>query len=94
VLYFLRCAGRHFSRRTGYALVAQLDRAFGSDPEGQRFESSQAHQKSTLKSMISACFFHFIRILPQRDAVHPQRLFLSQVAAANPRIRPKDALIP
>ena len=24
-----------------YAIVAQLDRAFGSDPEGQRFESSR-----------------------------------------------------
>ena len=28
-----------------YAIVAQLDRAFGSDPEGQRFESSRAHQE-------------------------------------------------
>ena len=26
-----------------YAIVAQLDRAFGSDPEGQRFESSRSH---------------------------------------------------
>ena len=26
------------------AIVAQLDRAFGSDPEGQRFESSRSHQ--------------------------------------------------
>lgn len=25
------------------AIVAQLDRAFGSDPEGQRFESSRSH---------------------------------------------------
>ena len=29
-----------------YAIVAQLDRAFGSDPEGQRFESSRSHQES------------------------------------------------
>ncbi len=28
-----------------YAIVAQLDRAFGSDPEGQRFESSRSHQE-------------------------------------------------
>ena len=27
-----------------YAIVAQLDRAFGSDPEGQRFESSRSHK--------------------------------------------------
>ena len=27
------------------AIVAQLDRAFGSDPEGQRFESSRSHQE-------------------------------------------------
>ena len=26
------------------AIVAQLDRAFGSDPEGQRFESSRSHK--------------------------------------------------
>ena len=26
-----------------FAIVAQLDRAFGSDPEGQRFESSRSH---------------------------------------------------
>ena len=26
-----------------HAIVAQLDRAFGSDPEGQRFESSRSH---------------------------------------------------
>ena len=30
-----------------YAIVAQLDRAFGSDPEGQRFESSRSHQEKT-----------------------------------------------
>ena len=33
------------SYKNGYAIVAQLDRAFGSDPEGQRFESSRSHQK-------------------------------------------------
>ena len=27
------------------ASVAQLDRAFGSDPEGRWFESSRAHQR-------------------------------------------------
>ncbi len=29
-----------------YASVAQLDRAFGSDPEGRWFESSRAHQNN------------------------------------------------
>ena len=33
-----------------YAIVAQLDRAFGSDPEGQRFESSRSHQILNVKS--------------------------------------------
>ena len=32
----------------GHAIVAQLDRAFGSDPEGQRFESSRSHQSAVL----------------------------------------------
>ena len=31
------------------AIVAQLDRAFGSDPEGQRFESSRSHQTKKIR---------------------------------------------
>ena len=42
------------------AIVAQLDRAFGSDPEGQRFESSRSHQKGMAHCVMPfffACFF-------------------------------------
>ena len=34
----------HWQMSVHCAIVAQLDRAFGSDPEGQRFESSRSHQ--------------------------------------------------
>ena len=40
------------SYKNGYAIVAQLDRAFGSDPEGQRFESSRSHQKGCCTRVI------------------------------------------
>ena len=40
-----------------YAIVAQLDRAFGSDPEGQRFESSRSHQEKP--EHIRVLFFLF-----------------------------------
>ena len=33
------------------ASLAQLDRAFGSDPEGRWFESSRAHQKTCCDTM-------------------------------------------
>ena len=33
-----------------YAIVAQLDRAFGSDPEGQRFESSRSHHNNKIRT--------------------------------------------
>ena len=41
------------------AIVAQLDRAFGSDPEGQRFESSRSHQKGMAQCAMpfSFCLF-------------------------------------
>ena len=41
------------------AIVAQLDRAFGSDPEGQRFESSRSHQKGMAQCAMpfSSCLF-------------------------------------
>ena len=47
------------SYKNGYAIVAQLDRAFGSDPEGQRFESSRSHQKGCCTRVIprAAAFF-------------------------------------
>ena len=38
-----------------YASVAQLDRAFGSDPEGRRFESCRAHQ-SPRESILAVIF--------------------------------------
>ena len=42
------------------AIVAQLDRAFGSDPEGQRFESSRSHQE---QHIMGCCSFCYARIL-------------------------------
>ena len=47
------------SYKNGYAIVAQLDRAFGSDPEGQRFESSRSHQKGMtfLRHAFFLCLF-------------------------------------
>ena len=38
------------------AIVAQLDRAFGSDPEGQRFESSRSHQEKP-RHIVPGLFF-------------------------------------
>ena len=42
------------SAKIEYASVAQLDRAFGSDPEGRWFESSRAHQKHATTSKMLA----------------------------------------
>ena len=42
--YHIGCIGAVFPGGIR-AIVAQLDRAFGSDPEGQRFESSRSHQE-------------------------------------------------
>ena len=39
------------------AIVAQLDRAFGSDPEGQRFESSRSHQEKPRHNVPGFFFF-------------------------------------
>ena len=52
----MRCNGVFHT----YAIVAQLDRAFGSDPEGQRFESSRSHQEQHL---MGCCSFCYARIL-------------------------------
>ena len=38
------------------AIVAQLDRAFGSDPEGQRFESSRSHQERPIHNVYGSFF--------------------------------------
>ena len=38
------------------AIVAQLDRAFGSDPEGQRFESSRSHQERPIHNVYGPFF--------------------------------------
>ena len=43
------------------AIVAQLDRAFGSDPEGQRFESSRSHQEKPRHIVPGLFFFCAIR---------------------------------
>ena len=43
------------------AIVAQLDRAFGSDPEGQRFESSRSHQEKPRHIVAWAFLFCAIR---------------------------------
>ena len=62
-LHFLPgCAILHytesFSQAFGRcAIVAQLDRAFGSDPEGQRFESSRSHQNKSAGSQDPALLF-------------------------------------
>ena len=40
-----------------HAIVAQLDRAFGSDPEGQRFESSRSHQEKPRHIVLGLFFF-------------------------------------
>ena len=40
-----------------FAIVAQLDRAFGSDPEGQRFESSRSHQESPTHFRVPGILF-------------------------------------
>ena len=45
LIFLCGCAILHYTDRSMYAIVAQLDRAFGSDPEGQRFESSRSHQE-------------------------------------------------
>ena len=44
------------------AIVAQLDRAFGSDPEGQRFESSRSHQKTSLRCIFCNEVFLFLLV--------------------------------
>ena len=62
-LHFLRgCAILLYTDEciSPHAIVAQLDRAFGSDPEGQRFESSRSHQEQHL---MGCCSFCFARIL-------------------------------
>ena len=38
------------------AIVAQLDRAFGSDPEGQRFESSRSHHERPIHNVYGSFF--------------------------------------
>ena len=50
LLYTDECISPH-------AIVAQLDRAFGSDPEGQRFESSRSHQEKPRHNVPGLFFF-------------------------------------
>ena len=53
-----------------YAIVAQLDRAFGSDPEGQRFESSRSHQESPTHFRVPGILFSVRREDSNRAAAH------------------------
>ena len=59
-LHFLRgCAILLYTDEciSPHAIVAQLDRAFGSDPEGQRFESSRSHQEKPRHNVPGLFFF-------------------------------------
>ena len=49
-----------------FAIVAQLDRAFGSDPEGQRFESSRSHQGLLHRFCAAVLFIYFIESILQK----------------------------
>ena len=49
---------------TAFAIVAQLDRAFGSDPEGQRFESSRSHQEAPRHTGVRGLLFVLGRFSP------------------------------
>ena len=60
------------------AIVAQLDRAFGSDPEGQRFESSRSHQ-GLLHRFCAAVLFCFIAAL-HRSGTNFYRIYLAKAA--------------
>ena len=53
-----------------YAIVAQLDRAFGSDPEGQRFESSRSHQEKPEHICVLVFLFSVRREDSNRAAAH------------------------
>ena len=53
-----------------YAIVAQLDRAFGSDPEGQRFESSRSHQEKPEHIRVLVFLFSVRREDSNRAAAH------------------------
>ena len=53
-----------------YAIVAQLDRAFGSDPEGQRFESYRSHQEKPEHIRVLVFLFSVRREDSNRAAAH------------------------
>ena len=59
------------SYKNGYAIVAQLDRAFGSDPEGQRFESSRSHQGQHLMGCCPFCFAWILWSSKRADSNSP-----------------------
>ena len=56
------------------AVVAQLDRSFGSDPKGRRFESCQPHQKSTRLRYVGACFCCCMELAAAWAALQPRHL--------------------
>ena len=85
-LHFLRgCAILLYTDEciSPHAIVAQLDRAFGSDPEGQRFESSRSHQEKPRHIVPGLFFFCAIRedsnstALRSRVSNQPSGLLLS-----------------
>ena len=65
-----------------YAIVAQLDRAFGSDPEGQRFESSRSHQEKPVHNVYWFFFFGAEEDLNSNDDDRSQRLKQGGVVGA------------
>ena len=56
-----------------YALVAQLDRAFGYEPKGRGFESRRARQKKALA--IASAFFNeaHLRCMQNEAGLRPMK---------------------
>ena len=81
--YHIGCIGAVFPGGIR-AIVAQLDRAFGSDPEGQRFESSRSHQKGMtfLRHAFFLCLFLHAGVLSgSTAAVQTAADFLCSLSA-------------
>ena len=82
--YHIGCIGAVFPGEIR-AIVAQLDRAFGSDPEGQRFESSRSHQKGMAQCAMPFFFACFFTPVGLKAAQTQYAAFLaSQPVAAEP----------
>ena len=72
---------------TAYAIVAQLDRAFGSDPEGQRFESSRSHQRTAAQVLCGGPFLYEKQIFPEAQNAKPGGKHTTFPAKASPEKR-------